>query len=71
MSRIVISMKRKNQLSRDRVGNAGNHPRVTGGQELSREESTMSHFGGERQAPFWVWDTSMVSNTGDCSTQHV
>lgn len=47
---------------------------IRGSQALrssAKEESTMSRYGGERQAPFWMWDTNVVSNTGDCSAQHV
>ena len=35
------------------------------------ERSTVSRCGGERQAPFCMWDMSMVSNTGDFSPQQV
>jgi len=64
---------KESQLPRDGVGNAPHCGKPSQGHRQSGAQQRGVHsvtlWWG--QALSWMWDMSMVSNSGDCSVQHI
>lgn len=73
MSCIMISTEEKSAARRQGREHPALRETTPGSQAVgsAAERSKMSCGGGEGWAPFWLWDTSVVSNTCDCSTQRI